>query len=211
MYESLVIIIKAITEVTDNLLINFAIGLALAGIWATLNGIYIKHRKYIFERYEVCRYANNTDDNNEEIKNTINNDSYIYKEQAEFERTEGAEIKTRSYSKAPDYIEDDYVIPRIDRVGPKEKNLDYYNTEFKKRFGEYVHPYTKKPITTVQDYFDAIDSSDAKRCIVTERILTLDELQKIVKDKMAGVDAPGIDGDIQNLDDFLKALDFSEE
>lgn len=210
-YESLVLILKAISDATDDFIIVLAMGVVAAGIWITLNGIYFKHRKYIFERYETRRHLNKTNVNSEETNNSTDSESYRYNEQAAYERTEEEKIKARSFTKAPDYIEEDYIIPRVDKVRPKEKDLEYYNTEFKKRFGGYVHPYTKKPITTVQDYFDAIDSSDAKRCIVTERTLTLEELQIIVKDKMAGVDAPGIDGDIQNLDDFLIALDTSEE
>ena len=83
------------------------------------------------------------------------------------------------------------------------KDLSYYNSEFKKRFGDCKHPYTWKMIETAQEYLDAVDSQRLQKRVITEKKLSVKELNDLFKDRFK--DIPNIE--ILNMDDYLKALD----
>ena len=83
------------------------------------------------------------------------------------------------------------------------KDLSYYNSEFKKRFGDCKHPYTGKMIETAQEYLDAVDSQRLKKCVITEKKLSVKELNDLFKDRFK--DIPNIE--ILSMDDYLKAVD----
>lgn len=85
----------------------------------------------------------------------------------------------------------------------QQKKIAYYNTEFKKRFGHCKHPYTAKPIETVQEYIDAVCSTRQNRSIITNRKVTINELNKQIS--MLFSDYFGYS--ISNMDDYLKAFD----
>ena len=89
----------------------------------------------------------------------------------------------------------------------KARLLSYYNAEFTRQFGGVVHPYTKKPIKSVQEYLDALESQETHRCIITKNTLTLDELQDIFAEKFKTYRKPKSGGNICGISDYLEAME----
>ena len=89
----------------------------------------------------------------------------------------------------------------------EERLLFYYNAEFARRFSGYCHPYTNKPITSVQEYLDALESRQLHRIIVTNRVLSLEELQSLFAEKFCNYKNPRTGKAIQGISDYLEAMD----
>lgn len=89
----------------------------------------------------------------------------------------------------------------------KARLLSYYDAEFTRRFGAVVHPYTRKPIESVQEYLDALESQETHRCIITKNKLTLDELQDIFAEKFKTYRKPRSGGNICGISDYLDAME----
>ena len=87
------------------------------------------------------------------------------------------------------------------------RNLEYYDKEISKRFSHYVHPFTKKPIQSAQEYLDAVKSQDEKRSIVTNQKLSLDELNARYAKRFGFLGVPGTRGHIASIQDYLDAYD----
>lgn len=87
------------------------------------------------------------------------------------------------------------------------KLLAYYDAEFARRFARFRHPYTQKPITSVQDYLDAMESMQTHRSIITERALSLAELQAIFAEKFKNYKNLRTGNNIRDIGDYLEAID----
>lgn len=85
--------------------------------------------------------------------------------------------------------------------------LQYYDAEFARRYCRFKHPYTHKPITSVQEYLDALESMQLHRSVVTDRTLSLPELQKIFAEKFGNCKNPRTGNAIQGISDYLEAMD----
>lgn len=95
----------------------------------------------------------------------------------------------------------------MDVSNDKEQELAYYDAEFERRFSKFTHPYTHKNITSVQDYLDALESSQLNRSVVTQRKLSLDELQEIFAEKFKGCINVRTGQKVRSIGDFLEAID----
>lgn len=86
-----------------------------------------------------------------------------------------------------------------------ENELGIVDYDFKKIFGQYSHPYTQKPISSAQDYLDAVSSQAAGTSIVTEEILSLEEVDAEYAAKYGNSANPATGKPIRSAADFVAA------
>lgn len=87
------------------------------------------------------------------------------------------------------------------------KLLDYYNVEFTRRFSQYSHPYTQRPITSIQEYLDALDSAKEKRCIITKNKRNVWQLEYEFSQRFGDKVNPNTRKYVTSIQDYLDAID----
>lgn len=87
------------------------------------------------------------------------------------------------------------------------KDIKYYNNEFKERFSKYNNPLTGKKIETVQEYFEAVDIQSSGKSELTNKTLSLEQINEFVKNKYGNIIIPSTGYNVSNVEDYLQAID----
>ncbi len=93
----------------------------------------------------------------------------------------------------------------------KVYELDAIDKEYKEKFVGSYHPYTKKEISSAQDYLEAILSQKAKKNIGFERILSIDEINAKFKEIYSDYQNQDTGEAITSARSYLEALNVQEK
>lgn len=86
-----------------------------------------------------------------------------------------------------------------------QDELAIVDHDFKRLFGQFAHPITKQPISSAQEYLDAVSTQSTGMSVVTDRELSLEEIDKKYAEAYGGTSNPRTGKPIGSAADFIDA------
>lgn len=86
-----------------------------------------------------------------------------------------------------------------------QDELAIVDHDFKRMFGQFSHPITKQPISSAQDYLDAVSTQSTGVSVVTDRDLTLQEIDRKYAEAYGSTTNPRTGKPISSAADFIDA------